>query len=130
MENKDVYVVYDAAIARAISQLKPKKQTNIVYLTNFNPKDKNHLCIYQAMDICHSCFKTAFVVDMPLIPYWTFTNQHKCKSFVKRGKDIQSINCADIVKYVEESLKPQTEQNVTNILAAAYEAYYGKKVSK
>ena len=113
--------LYDELINKtSINIFTLSKDTNGIYLSNFNPSNKNHRYFLQVARTVNMITDKQIYLDMKLFPYLKFKIFTKSKDIL-RGKIENGINIDEVLSFMSDSL-----QIDSSIFGKIYEEYWGK----
>lgn len=113
--------LYDELINKtAINIFTLSKDKNGIYLSNFNPSNKNHRCFLQVARTVSMITNKQIYLDMKLFSYLKFKIFTKSKDVLK-GKIENGINIDEVLSFVSNSL-----QIDSSIFGKIYEEYWRK----
>lgn len=114
--------LYDELINKtSINIFTLSKDTNGIYLSNFNPSNKNHRYFLQVARTVSMITNKQIYLDMKLFPYLKFKIFTKSKDVLK-GKIENGINIDEVLSFMSNSL-----QIDSSIFGKIYEEYWRKK---
>lgn len=113
--------LYDELINKtSINIFTLSKDKNGIYLSNFNPSNKNHRYFLQVARTVSMITNKQIYLDMKLFPYLKFKIFTKSKD-VLRGKIENGINIDEVLSFMSDSL-----QIDNSIFGEIYEKYWRK----
>lgn len=113
--------LYDELINKtSINIFTLSKDKNGIYLSNFNPSNKNHRYFLQVARTVNMITNKQIYLDMKLFPYLKFKIFTKSKD-VLRGKIENGINIDEVLSFMSDSL-----QIDNSIFSEIYEKYWRK----
>ena len=113
--------LYDELINKtSINIFTLSKDKNGIYLSNFNPSNKNHRYFLQVVRTVNMITNKQIYLDMKLFPYLKFKIFTKSKD-VLRGKIENGINIDEVLSFMSDSL-----QIDNSIFGEIYEKYWRK----
>ena len=113
--------LYDELINKtSINIFTLSKDTNGIYLSNFNPSNKNHRYFLQVARTVSMITNKQIYLDMKLFPYLKFKIFTKSKDVLK-GKIENGINIDEVLSFMSDSL-----QIDSSIFGKIYEEYWRK----
>ena len=113
--------LYDELINKtSINIFTLSKDTNGIYLSNFNPSNKNHRYFLQVARTVSMITNKQIYLDMKLFPYLKFKIFTKSKD-VLRGKIENGINIDEVLSFMSDSL-----QIDNSIFGEIYDKYWRK----
>ena len=114
--------LYDELINKtSINIFTLSKDKNGIYLSNFNPSNKNHRYFLQVARTVSMITNKQIYLDMKLFSYLKFKIFTKSKDVLK-GKIENSINIDEVLSFMSNSL-----QIDNSIFGKIYEEYWRKK---
>ena len=113
--------LYDELINKtSINIFTLSKDTNGIYLSNFNPSNKNHRYFLQVARTVSMITNKQIYLDMKLFSYLKFKIFTKSKDVLK-GKIENGINIDEVLSFMSNSL-----QIDSSIFSKIYEEYWRK----
>ena len=113
--------LYDELINKtSINIFTLSKDKNGIYLSNFNPSNKNHRYFLQVARTVSMITNKQIYLDMKLFPYLKFKIFTKSKDILK-GKIENGINIDEVLSFMSDSL-----QIDNSIFGEIYEKYWRK----
>ena len=113
--------LYDELINKtSINIFTLSKDTNGIYLSNFNPSNKNHRYFLQVARTVSMITNKQIYLDMKLFPYLKFKIFTKSKDILK-GKIENGINIDEVLSFMSNSL-----QIDNSIFGEIYDKYWRK----
>ena len=113
--------LYDELINKtSINIFTLSKDKNGIYLSNFNPTNKNHRYFLQVARTVSMITNKQIYLDMKLFPYLKFKIFTKSKDILK-GKIENGINIDEVLSFMSDSL-----QIDNSIFGEIYEKYWEK----
>ena len=113
--------LYDELINKtSINIFTLSKDTNGIYLSNFNPSNKNHRYFLQVARTVSMITNKQIYLDMKLFSYLKFKIFTKSKDVLK-GKIENGINIDEVLSFMSNSL-----QIDSSIFGKIYEEYWRK----
>lgn len=113
--------LYDELINKtSINIFTLSKDKNGIYLSNFNPSNKNHRYFLQVARTVSMITNKQIYLDMKLFPYLKFKIFTKSKD-VLRGKIENGINIDEVLSFMSDSL-----QIDNSIFGEIYDKYWRK----
>lgn len=113
--------LYDELINKtSINIFTLSKDKSGIYLSNFNPSNKNHRYFLQVARTVNMITNKQIYLDMKLFPYLKFKIFTKSKD-VLRGKIENGINIDEVLSFMSDSL-----QIDNSIFGKIYEEYWRK----
>ena len=113
--------LYDELINKtSINIFTLSKDTNGIYLSNFNPSNKNHRYFLQVARTVSMITNKQIYLDMKLFSYLKFKIFTKSKDILK-GKIENGINIDEVLSFMSDSL-----QIDSSIFGKIYEEYWRK----
>lgn len=113
--------LYDELINKtSINIFTLSKDKNGIYLSNFNPSNKNHRYFLQVARTVSMITNKQIYLDMKLFPYLKFKIFTKSKDIL-RGKIENGINIDEVLSFMSDSL-----QIDNSIFGEIYEKYWRK----
>lgn len=113
--------LYDELINKtSINIFTLSKDTNGIYLSNFNPSNKNHRYFLQVARTVSMITNKQIYLDMKLFSYLKFKIFTKSKDVLK-GKIENGINIDEVLSFMSDSL-----QIDSSIFGKIYEEYWRK----
>ncbi len=113
--------LYDELINKtSINIFTLSKDTNGIYLSNFNPSNKNHRYFLQVARTVSMITNKQIYLDMKLFSYLKFKIFTKSKDVLK-GKIENGINIDEVLSFMSDSL-----QIDNSIFGKIYEEYWRK----
>ena len=113
--------LYDELINKtSINIFTLSKDTNGIYLSNFNPSNKNHRYFLQVARTVSMITNKQIYLDMKLFPYLKFKIFTKSKDILK-GKIENGINIDEVLSFMSDSL-----QIDNSIFGEIYDKYWRK----
>ena len=113
--------LYDELINKtSINIFTLSKDTNGIYLSNFNPSNKNHRYFLQVARTVSMITNKQIYLDMKLFSYLKFKIFTKSKDVLK-GKIENGINIDEVLSFMSDSL-----QIDGSIFGKIYEEYWRK----
>ena len=113
--------LYDELINKtSINIFTLSKDTNGIYLSNFNPSNKNHRYFLQVARTVSMITNKQIYLDMKLFSYLKFKIFTKSKDVLK-GKIENGINIDEVLSFMSDSL-----QIDSSIFGKIYEEYWKK----
>ena len=97
--------LYDELINKtSINIFTLSKDKNGIYLSNFNPSNKNHRYFLQVARTVNMITNKQIYLDMKLFPYLKFKIFTKSKDILK-GKIENGINIDEVLSFMSDSLQ-------------------------
>ena len=113
--------LYDELINKtSINIFTLSKDKNGIYLSNFNPSNKNHRYFLQVARTVSMITNKQIYLDMKLFPYLKFKIFTKSKDILK-GKIENGINIDEVLSFISDSL-----QIDNSIFGEIYDKYWRK----
>ena len=113
--------LYDELINKtSINIFTLSKDKNGIYLSNFNPSNKNHRYFLQVARTISMITNKQIYLDMKLFPYLKFKIFTKSKD-VLRGRIENGINIDEVLSFMSDSL-----QIDNSIFGEIYDKYWRK----
>ena len=113
--------LYDELINKtSINIFTLSKDKNGIYLSNFNPSNKNHRYFLQVARTVNMITNKQIYLDMKLFSYLKFKIFTKSKDIL-RGKIENGINIDEVLSFMSDSL-----QIDNSIFSEIYEKYWRK----
>ena len=113
--------LYDELINKtSINIFTLSKDKNGIYLSNFNPSNKNHRYFLQVARTVSMITNKQIYLDMKLFPYLKFKIFTKSKDIL-RGKIENGINIDEVLSFMSDSL-----QIDNSIFGEIYDKYWRK----
>lgn len=113
--------LYDELINKtSINIFTLSKDKNGIYLSNFNPSNKNHRYFLQVARTISMITNKQIYLDMKLFPYLKFKIFTKSKDILK-GKIENGINIDEVLSFMSDSL-----QIDNSIFGEIYDKYWRK----
>lgn len=113
--------LYDELINKtSINIFTLSKDKNGIYLSNFNPSNKNHRYFLQVARTVSMITNKQIYLDMKLFPYLKFKIFTKSKDILK-GKIENGINIDEVLSFMSDSL-----QIDNSIFGEIYDKYWRK----
>lgn len=114
--------LYDELINKtSINIFTLSKDKNGIYLSNFNPSNKNHRYFLQVARTVSMITNKQIYLDMKLFSYLKFKIFTKSKDIL-RGKIENGINIDEVLSFMSDSL-----QIDNSIFGEIYDKYWRKK---
>ena len=117
--------LYDELINKtSINIFTLSKDKNGIYLSNFNPSNKNHRYFLQVARTVSMITNKQIYLDMKLFPYLKFKIFTKSKDILK-GKIENGINIDEVLSFMSDSLQ------IDNLIfGEIYDKYWRKNNDK
>ena len=113
--------LYDELINKtSINIFTLSKDKNGIYLSNFNPSNKNHRYFLQVARTVSMITNKQIYLDMKLFPYLKFKIFTKSKDILK-GKIENGINIDEVLSFMSDSLHIDN-----SIFGEIYDKYWRK----